>query len=176
MYIPTSPRPSLSSVQQDLQHAIDQVLAQYQSNKQQQKPNPAEDLILWIKDSINDDGLRNAFSEQAESARAALFAELTSMFINQNVNDDEVWNEISREWDEVPLTDQAPVLCDIVQVLGVPKPGQQQLWQWVWRKAKNMDAPFDSGALLLKITGCFRPCTRQCGELLSCNRWRQLCA
>lgn len=152
MYIPTSPRPCFSPVQQNPQHVIDELLAAYQNDKQQQKPDPAAALILWIKNSIYDDGLRNAYAEQAESARAVLFRQLTTIFINENVDDDEVWNEISRGWDEVPSTDHAPVLCDIVQVLGVPNPAQQQLWQWVWREAKNINAPFNSSALLLQIT------------------------
>jgi hypothetical protein len=154
MQISPIPRPGLSSTEQSSQHVIDELLTQYQINKQQQIPDPAKALIQWIKESAvcYYDDVRNAFFEQEESARAGLYKQLTLIFINENVNDDDIWYEIVRAWFTVPSADKAPVLCDIVQMLGVPKPGQQELWQWVWSEVGGyMDAPFDKGPLLLKI-------------------------
>jgi hypothetical protein len=151
MHISPTPRPGSSSTQQCSEHVIDELLTQYQINKQQQIPDPADALILWIKDSIYDDRFKDAFSEQEESARAGLFKQLTSVFLNENVNDDEIWTEISRGWRTVPSIDRAPVLCHIVQVLGVPKPGQQQLWQWVWQELSSGSSCSENDALLLKI-------------------------
>ena len=146
MHIPGSPRPYISSEQHNDPTAIDELLTRYRANKHRMECDPAEELILFVKNNPYDNEFEDILAEQPESVRADLCKQILHIFIDENMRDQHAWSEFSRPWKKLPASCKTLILNEIVETLNFSGPGNDELWQWVWSRGENIEPPENRGA------------------------------
>lgn len=153
MHIFPSPRPTSFPAQQNVPNIIDELLTAYRTSKQQQKADPAANLILFVRNNLHDYQLEEFLSEQPESVCARLCEEIITILIDENISDQKAWEEICRPLNKLPSTYQLPFLYDVVENYSFLAGKNDNLWQWVWKQGRNISPPEDRSAFLVQLTG-----------------------